>query len=296
MSIFLGSAAPTTYKLGATAVSKLYLGATQVWTAEPVVTPSGYAVSGSDDYAGNYTISGTSTSGYPAWQHTSKTYFLEYNGETSGWMLFPGTIADGYFSGPIAFQSCGFPAGGSGTCTQETVTGDYGVSTPEGPFVLFTVTAISPPPPASLLTMTRSNNGGVIVGWDGDGTTGTPFFFGAPASSFGEGVYIDDTNGLSHYSWTATANCTVTVSFSYSNDDDGNSSRRARILRNSTPVDIGPGASPTPTQSPPPEPSTDYMSGVTTGTLTLTAGQVLTFAATGPEFTQYFDNVSVSAV
>jgi len=146
---------------------------------------------------------------------------------------------------------------------------------------------------AALLTMTRSNNGGVITGWDGVGTTGQPFFFGAPASSLGEGQYIDAANGLSRYSWTAAANCTVTVGFYYSDDDDNG--WRARILRNGTPVDIGPGASPTPTRRPPPEPTTNYMSGATTGTLTMTTGQVLTFTATGPAGTQYFDNVSVSA-
>ena len=39
MSIYLGSAAPTTYKLGAAAVSKIYLGATQIWTADTVEPP-----------------------------------------------------------------------------------------------------------------------------------------------------------------------------------------------------------------------------------------------------------------
>jgi len=38
VSIYLGSAQPTTYKLGSTAVSKVYLGATQVWPAVNVAT------------------------------------------------------------------------------------------------------------------------------------------------------------------------------------------------------------------------------------------------------------------
>jgi hypothetical protein len=146
---------------------------------------------------------------------------------------------------------------------------------------------------SALLTMTRSNNGGVITGWDGVGTTGQPFFFGAPANSLGEGQFIDAANGLSRYSWTATANCTVAIGFYYNDDDDN--AYRAKILLNGTSQDIGPGASPTPTRRPPPEEQFTYRSGTTTGTLTMTAGQVLTFAATGPAGTQYFDNVSISA-
>jgi hypothetical protein len=104
---------------------------------------SGYNIGsitrGDDDYAGNYTISGTSAGNiFPSWQHATKNYILEYQGGGTGWLLFPGTIEGGISGSPIAFQSCGFPGGGSGTCTDEIITGTYAGSDGEG--TLFTVT------------------------------------------------------------------------------------------------------------------------------------------------------------
>jgi hypothetical protein len=137
-------------------------------------------------------------------------------------------------------------------------------------------------PVTPLLTITRTNNGGVIQDWSGSGTTGLPYFTNwANVDAAGStGTFIEGVRGLSRYYWTATANCTVTVGFNYF--DDAENSYKARVLRNGTAVSIGGG-------------TTDYAPGRTDGTLTLTAGQVLTFTATGPAGTQFFNNVSVSA-
>jgi hypothetical protein len=116
---------------------------TTTTTAAP--TLSGYNIGsitrGDDDYAGNYTISGTSPGNtFPSWQHESKNYILVYQGGGAGWLLFPGTIEGGISDSPIAFQSCGFPAGGDGSCTEEIVTGTY--ATNDGVGTLFTVTQL----------------------------------------------------------------------------------------------------------------------------------------------------------
>ncbi len=119
---------------------------TTTTTAAP--TLSGYNIGsitrGDDDYAGNYTISGTSPGNtFPSWQHATKNYILEYQGGGTGWLLLPGTIEGGISGSPIAFQSCGFPGGGSGTCTDEIITGTY--ATNDGMGTLFTVTDLATP-------------------------------------------------------------------------------------------------------------------------------------------------------
>jgi hypothetical protein len=134
---------------------------------------------------------------------------------------------------------------------------------------------------AALLTITRTNNSGVVQDWSGSGTAGSPYFTNwANVDAAGStGTFIEGVRGLSRYYWTATANCTVTVGFNYF--DDAENSYKARVLRDGTAVSIGG--------------TTDFAPGRIDGTLTLTAGQVLTFTATGPAGTQFFNNVSVSA-
>jgi len=121
---------------------------TTTTTTTSAPTLSGYNIGsitrGDDDYAGNYTISGTSPGNtFPSWQHATKNYILEYQGGGTGWLLFPGTIEGGISGSPIAFQSCGFPGGGSGTCTDEIITGTYATS--DGLGTLFTVTDLATP-------------------------------------------------------------------------------------------------------------------------------------------------------
>jgi hypothetical protein len=84
----------------------------------------GYTLSGSEDFSGNYTISGTYNEG-PAWQHETKNYLMYFVSESTGWAAFPGTIAGGPSAGPLTFQACGYPCGGGGTCTVGAIIGDY---------------------------------------------------------------------------------------------------------------------------------------------------------------------------
>jgi hypothetical protein len=106
---------------------------TPTLTSTPTPTPTaiasvGYSISGSADYSGSYPTSGMLSNGSPAWQHATNNYVLVWNGTSTGWGLFPGTLADGQTAGPIAWQACGYPGGGAGTCSQETVTGDYAIT------------------------------------------------------------------------------------------------------------------------------------------------------------------------
>ena len=94
---------------------------TTTTTAAPLV---GYTLSGSEDFSGNYTISGTYNGG-PVWQHETKNYILYFTGEQTGWGAFPGTIASGPTQGPQIFQACGYACGGDGTCTEGAIVGDY---------------------------------------------------------------------------------------------------------------------------------------------------------------------------
>lgn len=130
--------APTTTTAAPTTTTTAAPTTTTTTTAAPLV---GYSLSGSYDYSGNYTISGTFDS-QPAWQHETKSYFMYFaGGPNSGWFLFPGNIVDGPYGPPIASQSCGYPAGGSGTCTVETITGTWSTAIGEGSDQ-FTVTSL----------------------------------------------------------------------------------------------------------------------------------------------------------
>jgi septal ring-binding cell division protein DamX len=116
------TAAPTTTTTTTTAAPTTTTAApTTTTTAAPLV---GYTLSGSEDFSGNYTISGT-YNGEPVWQHETKNYVLSFSGEQTGWAAFPGTIASGPTQGPMIFQACGYPCGGNGTCTVGDIVGDY---------------------------------------------------------------------------------------------------------------------------------------------------------------------------
>jgi hypothetical protein len=149
-----------------------------------------------------------------------------------------------------------------------------------GSYVTSSSTSISAS--SSILTMARNNNGGVITTWSGTGTTASPFFRAA-------GIYLDDVDGLSRYSWTASASGTVTVSFTFNDDDDNG--WRASVTKNGTAVNIGVGGSPATQFGGNP---VFYNSGNTTGTLTVASGDVIRITSQSTT-TQYFANVSVSA-
>jgi hypothetical protein len=108
VSIFLGSAAPTTYKLGATAVSKLYLGATQVW-------PTGVATFAitqqpknnfSATYNQNAAFSVTAT-GIGALSYQWQGYYYDYCTGNYGWNDLSGATSSTFsLSGNTAYNYC----------------------------------------------------------------------------------------------------------------------------------------------------------------------------------------------
>ena len=128
------------------------------------------------------------------------------------------------------------------------------------------------PAPPPLLSMTRSNNGGTITGWSGDGTAASPF-----TRSAGHG--LSDFDGLTHYSWTAGAAATVTFVFDYSDDTDNG--ENYQLMRMSG--------------GPPYAAQTGTSGNAITKTVSVIAGDVLFFSSTGDPSSQYFANVSVSA-
>ena len=91
MSIFLGSAAPTTYKLGATAVSKIYLGDEQVWPTGFVITQqpkNNFSATYSYAAAFSVTATGIGTLSYQ-WQG----YYYDFNTSNYGWNDISGATA-----------------------------------------------------------------------------------------------------------------------------------------------------------------------------------------------------------
>lgn len=137
------TAAPTTTTTTVAPTTTTTTTATPTTTTTTTAAPlTGYNISGTYDYSDNYTISGTFDS-QPAWQHETKSYFMFFaGGPNSGWLLFPGNIVDGPSGPPIASQSCGYPAGGSGTCTVETIIGTWSTAIAGGSDQ-FTVTSLS---------------------------------------------------------------------------------------------------------------------------------------------------------
>ncbi|WP_353208517.1 fibronectin type III domain-containing protein [Sphingorhabdus sp.] len=103
MSIFLGSAAPTTYKLGATAVSKICLGATQVWPAGPVITQqpkNNFSVTYNQNAAFSVTATGVGTLSYQ-WQG----YYYDFYTGNYGWNDISGATESTFgLSGNTAYN------------------------------------------------------------------------------------------------------------------------------------------------------------------------------------------------
>jgi hypothetical protein len=103
VSIFLGNAAPTTYKLGATAVSKIYLGATQVWPTGFVITQqpkNNFSATYSASAAFSVTATGFGTLSYQ-WQG----YYYDFNTGNYGWNDISGATTSTFgLSGNTAYS------------------------------------------------------------------------------------------------------------------------------------------------------------------------------------------------
>ena len=134
-------------------------------------------------------------------------------------------------------------------------------------------------PAGPLLTIARSNGTSTFTG---SGTTASPFYRLA-------GWYIDDTDGLSKYTWTVGGPCTVSVQWDFSDDDDNGYG--SSIEKNNVRQVIGFNANQS-TSYPGLYRSQDNI----TGTFSATTGDVLRFTAefNGPN-TQYFSDVRISA-
>jgi hypothetical protein len=120
---------------------------------------------------------------------------------------------------------------------------------------------------ASLLTIARNNGTSTF---SGSGTTASPFTRAA-------GLYINETDGLSHYSWTASGTATVTMTFAYSDDSGTGQQRSINRTRGGTTTAVSTGLN------------------ASAVTVSVVSGDVITITATGDQSQQYFDTVSVSA-
>jgi septal ring-binding cell division protein DamX len=224
-SISLSAPTTTTAEPTTTTTTVAPTTTTTTTTATPTTTTtttaapaSGYNISESYDYSGDYTISGI-VDGNAAWQHASKTYFIAFAGGSNvGWMLFPGTINDGYYGGPLASQICGYPAGGDGTCTENSITGAWNGSigyssdvfnvtsignttTTAAPTTTTTTTAT--PTTTTTTTAAPGVAGYVVSGSDNPAYNGT-YCFHSINSGGGDGeagtpVYKHQTNNLYIY-------------------------------------------------------------------------------------------------
>ena len=125
--------------------------------------------------------------------------------------------------------------------------------------------SVTPASAAALLTIARNNGASTFTG---SGTTASPF-------ARGTGIYHDDTDGLSRYSWTAGGTATVTVRYDFS-DDDG-SDDPAYIRKNGTTV------------------HTTMTAINISRTVSVVSGDVITIGVQQTDGSQYFSNVSISA-
>ena len=141
-------------------------------------------------------------------------------------------------------------------------------------------TQVWPVASASLLTIARDNGSGVTSSFSGSGTTASPFLRAA-------GIYLDDDNGLSHYTWTVSGPCTISVKWDYSDDDDNGYG--SSILKNNVRQVIGTNSNQS-TVTP-----GLYRSQINiTGTFSATTGDVLRFTSE-ISYMQFFSNVRISA-
>lgn len=119
---------------------------------------------------------------------------------------------------------------------------------------------------AATLSISRSNG---VSTFSGNGTLASPY-------ARTTGLYINDADGLSRYSWTAGGAGTVYVTFNYS-DDSGTSQTRS--------INKTRGVSTTAVST-----SIDNALGVA---VSVVSGDVITITASGDASQQWFGNVSV---
>jgi hypothetical protein len=144
----------------------------------------------------------------------------------------------------------------------------------------FGATQVWPVAAAALLTIARDNGSGDTSSFSGSGTTAIPFVRAT-------GVYLDDVNGLSHYTWTVGGPCTVSVKWDFSDDDDNGYG--SSILKNGVRQVIGTNSNQS-TVTP-----GVYRTQINiTGSFLATTGDVLRFTSE-ISYSQFFSNVRISA-
>jgi hypothetical protein len=104
--------------------------------------------------------------------------------------------------------------------------------------------------------------------------------FGVNGNTFtrASDMELYDTDGLIRYSWTAGATATVTLVFDYRDENFDGSSYQIRRTRSGSVTEI-----------------TGTSADAITRTVSVIAGDVITFSSNGSVGSQYFANVSVSA-
>lgn len=140
--------------------------------------------------------------------------------------------------------------------------------------VVSSATASSVTSNAAALTVAASGGTGLSISRDngastfsGSGTSASPYSRSTPRA-------LSESDGLSHYAWTAGGSATVYVSFLYS--DDSGSGESWQIKKNGTSVSTGTGNA--------------YAVAVS-----VASGNTITISATGDASQQFFTNVSVYA-
>jgi titin len=176
------------------------------YTVEYTYLASGVGVvvsgSGLPGVDGVYNIYGTRSGGEPAWQHASNSYFISNLGGTGvGWVLFSGIIAQ-HEAQSLASHSCGHPAGGEGTCDENTtITGSWstGIS---GGSQTFTVSTASGSTSSSTVSTGSTSTSYILTGL----TNGTAYTVRVAATNaVGIGSYAAASG-----SFTPVAGATVT--------------------------------------------------------------------------------------
>jgi hypothetical protein len=254
MAVQAGSSTPSAYKMGASTVAAVYCGSTKVW---PVVTVAG-APTGVTGTAGNAQVSLSWTAPSSNGGASITDYTIQYSSNSgSTWTTFSHTAS---------------------TAATATVTG-----LTNGTAYVFHVAAVNSAGTSSYSTtsssVTPASSGGSLLSiarnngtstFSGSGTTASPY-------TRSTGLNLDATDGLSHYTWTASGSATASVTFNYS-DDDG-SGFTARIYKNGSQV------------------GANISDGTVTRTFSVVSGDAITIGVPGspPSATQYFSGVSVSA-
>ena len=186
MGIELGNATPSTFKLGDSQVSAIYLGETSAWnaTANTITITSQPSNDTASGGAATFSVTASVTSG---------TLTYQWQRQANG----AGSYANVSGATSATLSLTGLTNSNNGDNYRVVVSATGATSVTSN-----AATLIAPVP---LLSIARDN--------------GTSTFSGQTTFTRAANVAIGDADGLSHYSWTANASATVTLVFTYRDDD-----------------------------------------------------------------------------